>query len=236
MFFNPNYLHSSGFLYIFALHLGNKTPSKTMTMSKKVYLSPAFKGCGKGESPLDKSLNFFLFNDAGMLAQLKRRFGNNLAVSTDILCNEKTGVVESVIIKPFTDDPVIRESLTYHLHGIFGPSLTGIWGEDEVWDDIREIIGERTFRKYFPDHPISFDNLQLGVFCANGDKEGKVSLETSLGDSVFTIGKDEKGHAVFQFKENDDVDFATVECQLLDAMTLMERHSYFRRPKDKDKD
>lgn len=207
-----------------------------MTMRKKIYLSPAFKGCKEGESPLDKSLNFFLFNDSGPLAKLKRKFGNTLAVITNIHCNEKTGAVESVIINALSDDPSIHQSLTYHLHGVFGQSLMGMYGDedDEVWDKIKEIIGSRTFNKYFPDHPLSFDNLQLGTFHAHENEEGKVSLETSMGDNIFTITKDEKGHAIFQFKENDEVDFATVECQLLDAMTLMERHSYFPRLKNKD--
>lgn len=205
-------------------------------MRKKIYLSPAFKGCKEGESPLDKSLNFFLFNDSGPLAHLKRKFGNALAVITNIHCNEKTGAVESVIINALTNDPSIRESLTYHLHGVFGRSLMGIYGgeDDEVWGKIKEIIGSHTFSKYFPDHPLSFDNLQLGTFHATESGDGKVSLETFMGDNVFTITKDEKGHAVFQFKENDEVDYATVECQMLDIMTLMERHSYFPRLKDKN--
>lgn len=185
----------------------------------KRYLSPAFRDDG-GQNPLEKSLNFFLFNGNGIL---EGGFMPNpkAYVEAEVKTAENSREITGIRIRPHGLDDLQWERFeqstdTYALEeltaGPYDP-------QDKVWKWVKDVIGKRTFNKYFTKHPISFDNLNVDESVDNTD-------------GLFQIVKDENGHAVFRFKEDGEGYGSVIECQLLDIVTLLNSFAYRPRMKE----
>lgn len=190
-----------------------------MKETEKRYLSPAFRDDGK-QNPLEKSLNFFLFNPHGIL---ENSFMPNpkAYVEAKVETVKDSREIVGIKIRPHGLDDLQWERFeqstdTYGLDeltaGPYDP-------QDKVWRWVRDVIGKRTFNKYFTQHPISFDNLA-------------VDESVDGTDSLFQIDKDENGHAVFRFKDYGEGYGSVIECQLLDIITLLNSYAYRPRMKE----
>lgn len=192
-----------------------------MKETDKRYLSPAFRDDGK-QNPLEKSLNFFLFNSNGLFFDYADPASmGKCYVEAEVKTAENSREITGIRIRPHFANSRQWERFeqstdTYGLDeltaGPYDP-------QDKVWKWVRGIIGKRTFNKYFTQHPISFDNLAVDE-----------SVDTT--DDLFQIVKDEDGHAVFRFKDYGEGYGSVIECQLLDIITLLNSYAYQPRMKE----
>ena len=196
-----------------------------MEKKEKYFLSPAFKHFNNTdgyETPLNKSVNFFLFSPEYPEFQylFARAFGDlYLEVCLDV--DETTREVKRIKFNPVAKCEWYSKMLREEIENIAD------WTEWQTFDEetfivdwLKGVIGNHAFYKYFINHPISFNNLTRDIDDFTPYKDGN---RIDIGD-LFTITIDEEsGIPVFSYMDSDEG--AVLKCQLIDIRTLLERNA-----------